>query len=455
MSTEQEELLRQADALAQDILKLSTNMLHVRLRFLDLALGELRPESVPNYTLGTDGHTFYYGPKHILQRYKASQGGIARDLLHLLMHCILQHMYVGLVEINLWNLACDMAVENSVMELYALSPSQEDGAKQHALAQIAENVKYLTAEHIYRYLLENPMEPAYLETLINLFQTDDHWPWYLPKKLKALEDGTTLWNEASAWTLQGSGQSSSSMSKRWKTLGYRMQVDLETSSKQWGNAAGNLLQNLGRLNREKYDYTDFLKKFAVMGEAMKVNDDEFDQNFYTYGLNLYENMPLIEPLEYKDVKRIKEFVVAIDTSGSVAGRQVQKFIQKTYNILKSTESFFTKINLHIIQCDAEIQEDAKITCEEDLDRYLKNMLLKGFGGTDFRPVFSYVDRLIREKEFRNLKGLIYFTDGYGDFPATKPAYEAAFVFVDQSQKPPEVPVWAIRLLLDSEELDNI
>ena len=88
---------------------------------------------------------------------------------------------------------------------------------------------------------------------------------------------------------------------------------------------------------------------------------------------MYENMPLIEPLEYKEVRRIREFVIAIDTSGSVSGELVQRFIQKTYNILQSIESFFSKINVHIIQCDADIQEDKKITCREEFDEYLKTM----------------------------------------------------------------------------------
>lgn len=140
-----------------------------------------------------------------------------------------------------------------------------------------------------------------------------------------------------------------------------MQVDLETCSKGQGDGFGSMMQNLKAVNRGKYDYTAFLKKFAVMGETMKINDDEFDYVFYTYGLQLYEKMPLIEPLEYKEVKRIKEFVIAIDTSGSVAGEQVQAFLTKTYNILKSTESFFSKINLHIIRCDATIQEHVKVT----------------------------------------------------------------------------------------------
>lgn len=49
-----------------------------------------------------------------------------------------------------------------------------------------------------------------------------------------------------------------------------------------------MLQNLREVNRERYDYTAFLKKFAVMGEVMRVNDDEFDYIFYTYGLQLYK-----------------------------------------------------------------------------------------------------------------------------------------------------------------------
>ena len=84
-------------------------------------------------------------------------------------------------------------------------------------------------------------------------------------------------------------------------ISQRMQQDIEIFSKQQGNAAGDLMQNLQSVNRERYDYSTFLKKFAVMGEVMKINDDEFDYVYYTYGLKLYEKMPLIEPLEYKDV----------------------------------------------------------------------------------------------------------------------------------------------------------
>ena len=187
---------------------------------------------------------------------------------------------------------------------------------------------------------------------------------------------------------------------------------------------------------------------------MKIDDDEFDYNFYTYGMNLYGNMPLIEPLEYKEVKRVRDFVIAIDTSGSVSGETVQKFVNKTYNILKQQDSFFTKVNIYIIQCDAEIQEVQKITNQEEFEAYMKTMQLHGFGGTDFRPVFAYVDELIRQHAFTNLKGMLYFTDGFGDFPEHQPDYQIAFVFLDDDYNNYQVPVWAIRLILTTEEIEQ-
>jgi predicted metal-dependent peptidase len=80
------------------------------------------------------------------------------------------------------------------------------------------------------------------------------------------------------------------------------------------------------------------------------------------------------------------------------------------------------------------------------------MQVRGLGGTDFRPVFTYVDNLVKKKEFTNLKGLIYFTDGYGVFPAKMPDYDTAFVFVEDEYNNPNVPPWAIKLVLQKDEI---
>lgn len=242
------------------------------------------------------------------------------------------------------------------------------------------------------------------------------------------------------------------LAEKWKDIAKRVEVDLETFSKSVGDEAEAFSQNVKAVNREKYDYTTFLKKFARLGETLKLNEDEFDYIYYTYGLKIFKKVPLIEPLEYKDVNKIKEFVIAIDTSGSVSGEVAQTFVKKTYNILKSTENFFTRINLHIIQCDAQIQEDVKITNQVEFDHYIENMKLLGLGGTDFRPVFTYVDQLIKDKEFTHLKGLIYFTDGWGEFPKKKPNYDVAFVYIEDDYTNPDVPPWAMKIILQNDEI---
>ena len=341
-----------------------------------------------------------------------------------------------------WDLACDIAVENVITELgiRATSAAREKQQEKY-INEIKKELKYITAEKIYAYLKNTMPDKKKVAELRGLFYADNHEIWYMTAKEIEAEHG-----------LIPMAQSRSEKASEWQSISEHMQMDIEVFSKKQGILPGGLTQNLAAVNREKNDYTLFLKKFAVMGEMMKINDDEFDYIFYTYGLQLYEKMPLIEPLEYKEIKAIKEFVIAIDTSGSTSGELVQKFVQKTYNILKSTESFFSKINLHIIQCDADIQEVVKITNQHEFDEYLKNMKIHGLGGTDFRPVFEYVEQLRNNKEFSNLKGLIYFTDGYGTFPAKKPDYDAAFVFIDDEYNNPDVPPWAIKLILQKDEI---
>ena len=162
-------------------------------------------------------------------------------------------------------------------------------------------------------------------------------------------------------------------------------------------------------------------------------------------------MPLIEPQEWKETQKIEEFVIVIDTSMSCSGELVRHFLEETYGVLSENESFFRKINIHVIQCDDQVQTDQKITCEEELKDYMENLTLKGEGGTDFRPAFIYVEELMREHVFSNLKGLLYFTDGKGIYPAKKPPYETAFVFMKEDYEDTRVPSWAMKLILEEED----
>ncbi|MBR3630792.1 MAG: metallopeptidase [Oscillospiraceae bacterium] len=469
MDNQQEEKNERADALARQVLQYARNSLFLNLRFMDSAVSRLVPVAFPVIGIGTDTRHLFFDSYSVLRIFSVNNRRITRMYLHSVLHCVFRHPYVGEdIRRDVWDLSCDIAVEQMIRDLRL--PCLEDsceGLQSQVLLALRSKVRLMNAEHIYRYFLSQGITDIQCAEMQKAFYMDDHTPWYVPPlgyrigrsgRGGSAEDpdgqGNGAGGDGSGEESGGGAMSEQEARNTWNRISRQIQVDLESFSKSRGDKAGNMLQNLKALHRERYDYGDFLRRFAVYGEVMHIDDDTFDYNFYSYGMTLYGNMPLVEPLEYKEMKRVREFVIAIDTSGSVAGATVQRFVQKTYNILKAQESFFSRINIHIIQCDAEVQEDAKITSQEEFDEYLKSMKLRGLGGTDFRPVFSYVDELIRRKEFRNLKGMIYFTDGFGRFPSVPPAYKTAFVFLDDECNSYDVPPWAMSLVLESEELSE-
>ena len=460
---------KKAQELAEKIITNSKNTLIVKLRFLDAALCALKPVPEEGGSSSTEGAYYHYNPRHIIVTYKEEPNAVLRDYLHTVLHLVFHHAFIGpAVNPERWNLACDVAVENiiSSLNIKALYAKRED--EQQKLKEILKGgTDLLSAEKIYRILTQYDLSKRQLSELRNAFFADDHDLWYLPpenednEKGKSGDDGDS---DAGEDESSGGGKDSQEkssgggrdvnkdkLSDMWSEISRRAQVDLETTSKEWGDKTDDLMRSLGILNREKYDYADFLSRFTSEGEAIKTSADEFDYIFYTYGLKLYKNMPLIEPLEYSNVKKIRDFAIVIDVSGSVEGEKVERFMTKTYNIMAQQENFFSKINVHIITADAEVKSDVKITSADEFNEYIKTAKLCGFGGTDFRAAFNYVDALIQKGEFTDFKGLIYFTDGEGIYPEKMPAYKAAFVFIDKDI-PPSVPVWAIKIVLDDEDL---
>ena len=420
----------QISALARDIIRLSHDGILLNMRFLDVALSALKLEERAGMgVFAYDGATLYYDPALLLAKYRKEPHYMVRLYLHVLLHCIFYHSFqTDKLERELWNLATDIAVENTILEMslhLAVLPS--DAILKSRLDILKKQAGGLTAEKLYRHFrIEEPSKKAQKEWR-ELCYYDEHLYWDRKEEL-------TLSQE------------------EWRKISERVKADLRSFSKDKNNAQ-SMEENLKEATRERYDYRDFLKRFMVMGEVVQVNDDEFDYIYYTYGLSQYGNMPLVEPLEYKDANKIKDFVIALDTSASCRGEVVQAFLNQTYQIMQQRENFFRKINVHIIQCDNEVQSDTIITCREDFDDFLKNGKLRGFGATDFRPVFQYVEKLKQDGGFENLKGLIYFTDGYGIYPEQMPDYDTAFVFLRDDGEAPAVPPWAIRIVISEEECE--
>ena len=236
------------------------------------------------------------------------------------------------------------------------------------------------------------------------------------------------------------------LSKEWEDISKRTEQEIEHSSQEKKEEQGSLAWFL-RLEQKKYtDFRDFLRRLSVDREEMEVDLDSFDYGYYYYGLEQYGNMPLIEENEYREGRKLQELVIAIDTSHSTKGEMVKGFLEETAGILKQKDAFFQKVKVHILECDDELRKDICLENVEDLEQYSKNFAVKGGYGTDFRPVFRYVSDLQKQGELKNLKGLMYFTDGKGRYPKDAPPYVTAFVFPKgEDIDDDNVPFWAMKL----------
>ena len=204
--------------------------------------------------------------------------------------------------------------------------------------------------------------------------------------------------------------------------------------------------------RRTTDYRAFLRRFSALREETPIDADSFDYGYYAYGLRHFGNMPLIEPLETREVRKIEDFVIAIDTSMSTSGELVRAFLSRTYELLQENTSFFRHFNLRILQCDDQLRSDKEVTNARELAEYMEHFELIGQSATDFRPVFEHVDRLNAEGAFRHLRGLLYFTDGLGIYPKKRPKYDAAFVMLEGEAYPDKVPSWGIRAVISEDAL---
>lgn len=436
---------------ASEVLNFSRQRTLVNMRFLEPAIRMLTESPSKcmrnrSYGMGTDGKNLYYNPEYVLRAYQKEKGFVSRMYLHLVVHGIFRHFFVNpQIEQRKWDLACDMATEY-IIESWKLDFADiSAGAdEKRELDRIRKNVGLMNAEKIYGYLKKT--KESEIDRLEKIFRRDDHSFWYLETKNRndviQVKSGQVNQNREVMFSNQ-------KLEELWKQAAKKIQVDLETFMRSRSGETGDFLVNLKLANRKKQDYSAFLRKFTRLGEHMKINDEEFDYNFYTYGMQLYGNMPLIEPLEYKDVRVVKTFVTVIDTSGSVEEEKLRRFLEKTYQILKSGQESEDRVNFHLIQCDALVQKDVKITSEKELEQVMEDLTLYGRGGTDFRPAFEYIEELRKNGELTNLNGMLYFTDGMGVYPRKKPEYPVAFIYDSEVlDKIPEVPVWAIRYLMD-------
>lgn len=430
-----EETAEKLKSLGVSILCAARDELYFSMRFLDVALSSFVYQMDSSVSpFGTDGAVMYFHPQQLGGLLRENRILVNRGYLHMVFHCIFRHMFKRTDDERYWDLSCDIAAEH-LIDGCDKRPVRWSRSllRRETYRKLEAGGRVMNAERIFRELKAWELTEKELSRLEEEFRTDDHRYWENrgPERKKEPE-----------------------LSRKWQEINEKMETDLETFSKEASEENGSFLGQLRVENRERQNYREFLRKFSVLREEMGTDPDTFDYGFYSYGLSLYGNMPLIEPLETREVRRIADFIIVIDTSMSCSGTLVRRFLEETYSVLKQNDSYFRRVNVHIIQCDEKVHSDVKITSEKELKKYMDQFELYGEGGTDFRPAFAYVDELLGRGEFDDLKGLIYFTDGYGIYPSRMPPYKTAFVFLEEDYRDADVPAWAIRLVLREDELES-
>ena len=162
-----EDLLK-IEKLSAEVLRLSRNTILINLRFMDAALAELAlMPTLKIRGIATDGTNLVYNPMDILRAYAGEKYLINRNYLHVLLHCLYRHNFVNeLLDEAVWDLACDITVENIINELSISSLDVSRVTKQGALINELKNkIKILTAEKIYRYYLDKKITEAEIEKI--------------------------------------------------------------------------------------------------------------------------------------------------------------------------------------------------------------------------------------------------------------------------------------------------
>lgn len=417
--------------IGREILFSARTELYMSLPFLDEAVSALTvaDEGYDAATLATDAKRLYFSGAWLAQQLEHARTAVNRAYLHTVFHCLLRHpAKTKNRDTPLWDLACDIAVESILdsLDYRCLREDKPSVRRQNVYRRLREAMPVLTAEAIYRQFRRERLNSYDCATLARVFYVDDHTLW------PASDDGE--------------------QDRQWQQTAARTQTAMETVFNNQAAGGEAVREQLSVSAHPTTDYRAFLRRFAALREEVAIDADSFDYGYYAYGLRHYGNMPLIEPLETREVRKIEDFVIAIDTSMSTSGELVRSFLSCTYSLLKGSESFFRHINLRILQCDDQLRSDRRITNERDLRDYMEHFELIGQSATDFRPVFEHVDQLVSEGAFHHLRGIIYFTDGLGIYPKKRPRYDAAFVMLEGEAYPENVPPWGIRAILREAEI---
>jgi predicted metal-dependent peptidase len=314
-----------------------------------------------NPTMSTNGKCMWWNREFTISINKYETQGV---VAHEVFHCIFLHMFRrGSREIKKWGLACDYAVNPFVLTLVGCTLPEG--------AYIDTNRFPLgtPAEKIYEQLDDSEVPENYTSDLVE------------GDKLTRLAEEID-WKGAVAVAAKNAKQAGA------------LSVALENAINFYINP--------------KLPWQQLLYTWAVRSVEFATNWTKSNRHYRTRGIYL----------PGKRKVPTGSFILTYDVSGSMSDKAVRDSLSECAFIVNEINP----------ACVILIEHDAKITKVrkfERADELPTTIQLHGRGGTDFNPVFEYINDLDEMPD-----AVILFTDGYGPHPEYPPEYPVLWVMVE-------------------------
>ena len=423
-----------ADLIAQKILLHARRQITKNSPFLLESIYALRNEATDSgASICTDGRKLYYDPLQVIEDFKKDRNSIPRQLLHVTAHCLLGH----------------------TQQRGAFPVSEQFDAAADLKA--AQFVAMACGPYLAFHPLQRAIFVDLLPALPILYQhiRDVQSIFYFTVAQGAQFDSHELWNSPAENTAGGSSSVEKSAADTASEDGPDWEQLLsDLASGQCGTLPGNLpgvLQEHLQIEERGQSYSSFLRRFAAPEERLLSDPDSFDPRWYHLGLSYYGNIPLLEEAEISEPPVPDKLVIALDTSGSCSGDLCRDFLRETLGILRDISAGAPRFHITLMQCDSAIHREVHLESEQQVEELFDNFTAKGFGGTDFRPVFDRIEELRNDGTLARVRGLLYLTDGYGTFPDTPADYPTVFLIPHkESHDFPPGTEWITQLCFDQD-----
>lgn len=413
----------------------------------------LYPVDIP-INISTDFKRLYFNPKVVIRLNEKAEEEIEFQIMHIIMHGLLGDNEKVTTERQskyLW-LTQDQRV-NDICEKLDIKGHDKD--RFFYLKQMKENEPYKSCFGNYYLTSKNKAVIKKSKAAQRLIASDDHFFWHpvyaelvmnIPQDSDEEKEKTKKkWDEARSILMEGADNNNESEKTSENVdsdaLVKRINNDSSNLSKKMGSGMGNLQMNYDADDGKPLEYKTLLREILTMTEINRPIADSIDPMLYQYGLDVYGDVPLIEPKEEDEHLNISTICIAIDTSGSCEGYVARSFLRETQAIIRDMREYLENSEIILFQCDDGIQLEERLNVDEVLDSNTANGRLHGFGGTNFVPVFERIEE-IKEAEDKKIDVLIYLTDGYGIYPENEANYPTIFVMSENTEPNfLDIPSW--------------